>query len=129
VPGVPGEGETNTGFTLDNWGEWDIPLGSYPDTLTPWGLLDATGAAAEWNEEVYFPFLPEERGYDGSWAGPGDTFFDQAWVSSSSPPETGGTWIGVRLASAIPGPGVTSLALMSLLGGVSKRCRSHFEGA
>ena len=41
----------------------------------------------------FFPFLPEERGYDGSWAGTGDPFFDQAWVSSSSSPANGWTHI------------------------------------
>jgi sulfatase modifying factor 1 len=46
--GPPGVGETNGG-PFD--GANNIPLGAYGVT-TPWGLLDASGGAAEWTEEL-----------------------------------------------------------------------------
>lgn len=44
IPGLPGEGETTADLFTDD-GAWFIPLGSYPDVQSPWGLLDVSGGA------------------------------------------------------------------------------------
>jgi len=41
--GGNGTGMANAGFTLANSAQYTIPLGSYPQTQTPWGLLDVAG--------------------------------------------------------------------------------------
>lgn len=105
VGGPPGEGQTSAGYDPPGFGEWDIPLGAYPDVASPWGLLDASGGAQEWLEEVFYPDLPEERGLKGAWAGIGDGFeiFDRVYAVSSGDPRGGSTKRGLRIVS-VPAP-------------------------
>ncbi|MFN0132292.1 MAG: SUMF1/EgtB/PvdO family nonheme iron enzyme [Phycisphaerales bacterium] len=103
VGGLPGQGQANSGFDLPGFGHWNIPLGSYPESLTPWGLLDASGASSEWIEYTYFENEPRERGLAGSWAG-GSTLFDHANELSSLRPWSVSIRTGLRIASAVPAP-------------------------
>ncbi len=48
VGGPPGTGQANFGFSTG----YTIPLQSYPQTQSPWGLMDVAGATSEWNERV-----------------------------------------------------------------------------
>lgn len=113
IPGPPGIGQANSGFNLPSFGEWFIPLGSYPGTQTPWGLLDAAGGAKEWNEntDLVHPF---NRGSDGSYLG--CTFYemDQDWVrvTDASHP-LGRAFMGLRVASSVPGPGVLAAFIVA----------------
>lgn len=69
IPGPPGFGQTSGGQFI---GSEYVPLGAYGRQLSPWGLWDASGGAAEWTEEVvYLDFGPERRVIDGRWAGIG----------------------------------------------------------
>src|SRR5690606_38351242 len=61
IPGPPGEGETSAGYRLPQFRHFDIPLGAYPDTLSPWGLLDVTGGTEEWTEETFEEIYSERR--------------------------------------------------------------------
>ncbi|MBL0922264.1 MAG: SUMF1/EgtB/PvdO family nonheme iron enzyme [Phycisphaerales bacterium] len=107
VVGPPGAGQTLAG--LDHWigiSPYDVPLGSFPDVLTPWGLLDASGGASEWNEEVVLPDNPFFRAIDGDEAGSTPWF---GWIDHVSgvnwlSPE--GHFAGLRIASIVPSPSV-----------------------
>ncbi len=108
TPGLPGLGTTSAGLAIPDQpnGHWDIPLGAYPDSTSPWGLLDTSGGAAEHNEELFYPDDPRARGYLTSRAGPTlsvirESVFGQGGLHPSSPqPE-----VGLRIASVIPSPG------------------------
>jgi hypothetical protein len=52
IPGPPGIGETSAGYRIEPFGHLDIPLGSYPAGVSPWGLFDVTGGTREWTEET-----------------------------------------------------------------------------
>lgn len=109
LPGPPGQGETSAGYVPAEFlGEWDIPLGAYPDSVSPWGLLDTSGGAKEWTETILDFGIPNPN-YDillgGSYAG--DLYYmvedHVAGLSSHSP--VGGTYPGgIRLAAWIPSP-------------------------
>jgi len=109
IGGPPGAGggQTSAGVIPDEpWGEYDIPLGAYPDVRSPWGLLDASGGAREWTEYVFWPGLQYDRGLAGSRAGSdafGDSWlFDHVSVYGGSHPQGSGG--GLRLASSVPPP-------------------------
>ncbi len=118
VPGIPGEGETSVGVRLPNFAHLDIPLGSYPDTLSPWGLLDSTGGAMEWTEETFEERLRrrEFRAADGAYAGdlPSDVnMLDRADEVAAFRP-TAHSAIGLRIASTIPAPGVLGVFVLGV---------------
>ena len=103
LPGPPGEGETSAGEFENPFPHWQIPLGSYPDVQSPWGLLDLSGAASEWLEEVNYDVNgPRERFLDGEWAGA--PIFqddrDKVYVTDISHPQ-GSFNTGLRIASAV----------------------------
>src|SRR5690606_10906951 len=55
VYGPPSIGEANAGwddrdFPGQNPGM--VPLGAYPDVMSPWGLLDVAGGMHEWTETI-----------------------------------------------------------------------------
>ncbi len=126
IGGPPGQGQANTGFNmLPSLGHYYIPLGSYPETQSPWGLLDTAGATSEHTEFWWFPGGPYvERGSRGSVAGgaadPSDRIY---WVSSNSP-QYGYVAVGARIASAIPSPGsLITLGMAWIAFGSSTRWR------
>lgn len=120
ISGLPGEGETSVGVRLPGFGELNIPLGAYPNTLTPWGLLDATGGASEWTEETFEERngRREIRAADGAYAGdlPSDVnMLDRVEEFAGFTP-TARSAIGLRIASAVPSPGVLGVfALASIV--------------
>lgn len=110
IPGLPGEGTTNAGLELPFGAEWDIPLGAYADQVSAWGLLDVSGGAREWNEEIFPPGMKNERGLLGTPAG--DTTYvihDHVSAVQSSGPRWGIITEGVRIVTVIPAPGTTLL--------------------
>src|SRR5205814_1720450 len=50
--GGDGTAQANAGFRFTDNSQYRIPLGSYPQVQTPWGLLDAAGGTLEWNEDI-----------------------------------------------------------------------------
>ncbi|MFM9996187.1 MAG: SUMF1/EgtB/PvdO family nonheme iron enzyme [Phycisphaerales bacterium] len=126
IGGPPGIGQANTGFILPAFGNYYIPLGSYPETQSPWGLLDTAGASSEHTEFWWFPNGPYvERGARGSSTGGGADPSDRIyWVNANSP-QFGYSGIGLRIAAAIPSPGSLALLAMSwTLFGIRKRRRA-----
>ncbi len=112
IGGPPGQGQANTGFFLPSLGHFYIPLGSYPEVQSPWGLLDTAGGTSEHTEFYWFSGMPVERGSRGSNAGGGAEPWDRIYAILSSSPQVGWTPKGVRIASAVPGP--ASLAAFSI---------------
>lgn len=123
TPGVPGVGTTNAQFTLPDFGEWSIPLGSYPETLTPWGLLDATGGTTEWTEEWWFPnSTPSERIAEGSWAGDSHAVYESIEWAQTWSPQNGYLAAGFRIATSVPA--VPTMFLLVLAGaGIAHRSK------
>jgi len=117
VSGPPGEGETSGYF-----GDWivegaefpsfAIPLGSYPDVQSPWGLLDTSGGVSEWTEEIIAGQLRLTEGAyagysDGPFQHPDSIRFYGGFVPDLAFME------GLRIASAVPSPNYI-LVLLSL---------------
>lgn len=121
IPGPPGVGTTSAAYipdpVFDPFGAWNIPLGSYPTTLSPWGMLDASGGASEWLENWYDWATPPNRDrlFDGAHAGGGPDFLvvDEAGQIGATPPIFG-DFNGLRIAS-IPSPASLWLVLSTLV--------------
>lgn len=112
VPGAPGVGETLAG--LEEWigiSPYDVPLGSFPDVRSPWGLLDASGGAPEWNEEVILPEHPSGRGIDGDWAGSTTAYGWLDHVSEAMWLGPDGHFAGLRVAGTVPSPPVALIVV------------------
>lgn len=121
--GGDGSGMANSGFTLPNFGERLIPLGSYPDVQTPWGLLDAAGATSEWLENIHFGDVEMDRGIDGSPWGTTLTGADYVYSWGQVRPDVFFTFAGLRIASSIPAP-ASALVLITACCVRARRRRS-----
>jgi len=120
--GPPGEGEANAGFELPNFAERLIPLGAYPDSLSPWGLLDTAGGVGEWTESIRNINNRTYRFVDGSSFGSSAGADSVFGIGDASPDGRFATY-GLRIATSVPAPG-TSLVLAPLLIRVSRRRRT-----
>ncbi len=116
ISGLPGVGQTSVGVRLPNFAELSIPLGAYPETLTPWGLLDATGGASEWVEETFEERFGARvfRGADGAYAGdmPNDGNMRDIVHELAGFTPTARSAIGLRIASAVPAPSVSGVFVL-----------------
>jgi len=120
VPGPPGSGaQTNAG---NLWGApGTMPVGQYPDADSPWGLLDASGGARESLDDAWvFGDVVVLRPVAGSALGGPHQNNDRLDVWGAGF-ETSSIY-GLRLASAIPGPGACPL-LAALLVCAGRRRR------
>jgi hypothetical protein len=122
ISGPPGLGQTSAGYNAhgDPGVEHYIPLGAYPQTLTPWSLLDASGGVSEWTEGELFD---RYRIYDGAPAGPfASPQLDSAgWIGSDQPDYS--IDVGLRIASAVPTP--PSAGVLVLFGTILIRRRGR----
>ena len=115
TPGPPGLGTTSAGWEGDSFGEWRIPLGSYTDQMSPWGLLDTSGATAEWIEEIagVDPSQTDERWTMGPSAGGTPLalpFYER--ISFAFPENASGAALsGLRIASVVPAPGGVAIMM------------------
>lgn len=129
ISGFPGVGTTSAGVTdPDNpWIAWSIPLGAYPNSQSPWGLLDTSGGAREMNEEALPADQPRERGYHGAAAGE-EIFW---WLDSPKGSGSRKPWIidaenGIRIVSAVPSPSGSTVLLFTVFGvGFHRRRRDE----
>lgn len=121
--GGDGTGQANAGFTLPNFRQYDIPLGSYPTTPSVWGLLDVAGCGGEWTEEL---FDGQYRIFQGSHAG-GVIGPDAVWglAGAQRPGSLSGDF-GLRVASSVATPASCGiLGLYLVCARVMSRRRSH----
>jgi sulfatase modifying factor 1 len=107
TPGLPGEGQTSAGVTnpIGYENVLDIPLGSYPNASSPWGLLDISGGVREYTEETDpGPFL-FDRVVKGAYAGATGFALEahQIYNLNYQSPVVA-PFSGLRVASAVPAP-------------------------
>lgn len=121
--GAPGA-QTNAG--LVSAPASSLVLGGYVATVSPWGLWDASGGASEWLEDVDDPQDRLYRLYAGSSAF--DPFTNPQLLdtiggvgASLAAGET--SYIGLRLASAIPDPSTAGCIFCGLALGTRRRRR------
>lgn len=115
IPGYPvelggnGTGQTSASLHIDSGSDrvW-VPVGSYPDVQSPWGLLDGSGGWSEWTETSFGLRSRVLRG-SSFW---GITTISDPIESLFSGASHAGRH-GLRLASAVPGPGSACLLLVS----------------
>ena len=114
------------GLIFPGFNPFVIPLGAYPDTTSPWGLLDVAGAAKEWTEAAFQlldePY-PRDRYLEGSsWDTGGGQNSDRASVRGGSAwPTFRDDTFGLRIASAVPTPGGIVLLLSIGVAGLTRR--------
>ncbi|MFG0292061.1 MAG: SUMF1/EgtB/PvdO family nonheme iron enzyme [Phycisphaerales bacterium JB050] len=119
IPGLPEDGGETNGF---DWGMDSafLPVGSYPDVQSAYGMLDISGCVAEWtSSEDINRWLYTKRSSGGT-ASDVTAVWDQIeyqFESSSFP--TGGA--GIRIATVIPAPPSFLIIGMFLLAGVARR--------
>ncbi len=118
TPGAPGQGQTTGGFRPggDDHIAWNIPLGSYPDVRTAYGLLDASGGGREWIESFPGQVRVNGRMYAGSFCGsdtptqPRDDSI--GWINASEFFTEPGTAESFRVCSVVPSPSTLPLLVM-----------------
>jgi len=131
VWGIPEEGgQTNggrgpDGLTAVDW----LPVGSYPNAMTPWGLFDASGGVQEWTETVYAGIHSDQnvkrgtRTIEGSQRGGFLLEYDDRIDWSG----LGGVQVplaGLRLAAeTIPAPSASLAMVVTLIGAFQRRLR------
>jgi hypothetical protein len=123
-PIMGGNGQANAFFQLPGMAQYRIPLGSYQNSLTPWGLLDAAGGTSEWTEEWFVDGLGRtSRELFGSAAPGGGT--DLIYGPGTEFPSQRTSYIGLRIASDVPSPSSCLILTGALCwGAVNTRRRS-----
>ncbi|HYF14307.1 MAG TPA: SUMF1/EgtB/PvdO family nonheme iron enzyme [Phycisphaerales bacterium] len=96
-PGTPGA-QTSAGNWSAPWPGF-VPVGSYPDSQSPWGLLDGSGGVMEYNESQHHLWVM--HGSDTRQS----TYFldDRLDVLTGAVPWN--DMAGFRIASVVPSPG------------------------
>lgn len=125
IYGPPGQGQANSGFRLDLFGELRIPLGAYPDVRSPWGLLDVAGATTEWTETIWRTQsgLPSLRMIDGSYYATFSPGMDTVAGGGASHPSDFFSEFGLRLASSVPSPSAVVLGSLGFCVAINRRRR------
>lgn len=130
VGGPPGVGDTSAGWVIDDDGRpaWETPLGSYPQTMSPWGLRDVSGGGGEWTE-TWIPYNDNltDRIWMGAPAG-SLSWADDATYFGSDYPTSRGFNLSFRVASTVPSP-ASIVALCGVILHQSTRKRSRCESS
>lgn len=118
IPGPPGVGETAAGWEPPGnpFDTYLLPIASYPESQSPWGLLDMSGTFPELLEDHWFSGF--DRVFAGTQSGPFtfpdlDVLLEQpGWVGATSP-GSGGLFSFRIAASVVPGPATLSILLIA----------------
>jgi formylglycine-generating enzyme required for sulfatase activity len=103
-------GQANAGFTRTAAGldARRIPMMSYVNSQSPWGVMDLAGGTEEWTEGV---FTDEGTGYrerltcGSSWANILDPIYsDRLGFAGAAYPSDEGFFYGFRIAASVPAP-------------------------
>jgi formylglycine-generating enzyme required for sulfatase activity len=107
--------------------QFEVPLGAYPMTQTPWGLLDASGATSEWTEEVVrVTGVPNYRIFEGSSWGTFTGLADRiVTLNTSDFPSFAFPEYGLRVAASIPSPAGGLLLIAATFSLHAQRKRKH----
>lgn len=104
ISGTPEEGGQTSAGEGNDLG-WLVPVGAYADVQSPWGLLDVSGGAREWNEDINWGIAAGEHHMTkGSFAGiyGQPEISDRVWSHGVQKPYQGGTEMGLRVAGVAP---------------------------
>lgn len=127
ISGPPGVGTTSAGYNPDPndpFSGGDTPLGAYPYAQSPWGLLDTSGGAQEFTEEIWRAPYPTDRLYSGAYAGIDSPFiYDTIEGYGGDNPIYNSGYAGLRIVSSIPSA-PSSVVIMSFVCMLSRR-RHH----
>lgn len=114
VAGPPGVGEAAGDWWQIEWGYPDVEL--YPDTQSPWGLLDVSSTVHQFTEGVMHPTVGVARMDRGSiagssfyWLADGIDYYGQ--LSTSTIPNS---VRGMRIATAIPSPASVAVLVVGV---------------
>jgi len=126
IGGPPGEGETSARWIDNMFGSrpaQDTPLGSYPGTTTPWGLLDASGGGGEWTETWIDVGVDVNIGryWTGHPAGILGNVDDATFSGSDWPINE--SYTTLRIAATVPAPVSLAGPLIALVFTSSRRKR------
>lgn len=101
ISGYPWQGgQTGAGIPFGSGPILDV--GSFANSLSPWGFLDGSGCIRQWLEGsgsgLGWPYDRGTSQFDSDW----DLFDRLDWIDSTDPTSGG---YGFRIASTVPGPG------------------------
>lgn len=117
-PGTPGAtSSAGLPFAVDpEIDPYRIPLAAYPQSQSPWGLLDTSSGGAEFSEEaINYPAFFSERGILGTHAAEFDFIIAitaQVGSLQSASIVGPGTTTSVRLATGVPSPNAVFVLLL-----------------
>jgi formylglycine-generating enzyme required for sulfatase activity len=122
IPGLPGTGgTTNAGLPPP----YIMPVGSYPNAVSPWGLLDTSGSMDEVLETVQDTIRRERLTRATRWGGDrAFLFMDRIDYSGFSTAIPEASNIGFRIVSVVPSPGGVMLVGMVGIGALCIRRRA-----
>lgn len=106
---------------------FSVPLGAYPASLSPWGLLDTAGGTSEWTEDAILTsgIWPTGRVAEGSpWQFVGDAAADFVGYPVGGLPTASTLNFGFRIASVIPAP--SSCIMLGVAGTIMARSRRRY---
>ncbi len=119
-------GGANAGFSPTPSGidATRIPLMSYANTQSPWGVMDLAGATQEWTESIHrYNNGNLDRIILGSaWASDAGYFIDRLGTVGGGHPGDEGYFQGFRIAASIPSPS-GGAAVFSIAAGLIARRR------
>ncbi len=107
-------GETGAGY---NWPGLPPSVDAYPDTQSPWGVLNLSGGAQEWTETLDGPFRRLRGSYSGETI---PAYHDGIMYDFGAPP---GALFGFRIGTVVPSP--AGFAFVILLLPRKRRFRWH----
>jgi formylglycine-generating enzyme required for sulfatase activity len=110
-------GEANSGFTTATNGldATEIPLMSYVNAQSPWGVMDLMGGTREWTETIVAlaSGYRERQICGAAWTAPVDPFTtNRLGFAGGGYPSNEGYVSGFRIAAAIPVPGSAAVLLV-----------------
>lgn len=116
-------GQTNAGSGVDIFSL--MPVGQYPGTQSPWGLLDVSGGMIEWLEDLVDVLYSRDRQHAGSFQGQSLYMFrDPIDLVLRGGARAADQALGIRLAAAIPAPGSVLILSCSTLLLTTRRRKS-----
>lgn len=125
VMALPEDGGETIGDLLWRWeprdlGAWD--LGQYPDTRTPWGLIDVSATVSDYLQDMS---STQNVYVGGSVAGEATySLYDDLWTQIFTAGLSGSTFGSLRLATSVPTAGSAAMGGMVWLFHVLRRKRT-----